>query len=177
MNSHTAVLKSYDEDLDLLEKYWNRQKHFAELAARLTAAELAGVDAQLTEISRRLKLLRGPDEDSEESGSGKDNSEPDDESDAALQSVGEDAQTRLLDTLTQPLHDGEALPPANGSETVGHSPRKSHTWANRVGTAPQHHTVDRAYTHVSYQGAGVSIVKEIRASGSDGWQKVTRKQQ
>jgi hypothetical protein len=175
MNSHTGVLKSYDEDLDLLEKYWNRQKHFAELAARLTAAELAGVEAQLTELSRRLKLLQGLDEGNEESGTGEDNSKPDDESDAALQSVGEDAQTRLLDTLAQPLRAGVSPAPSAGLQPAPSS-QQLQTWASRVGTAPQHHTVDRAYTHVSYQGAGVFIVKEIRAPDSDGWQKVTRRQ-
>jgi hypothetical protein len=118
--------------------------------------------------------LQGPDEDSEESDSDEDSSEPDDESDDAPQPAGEDAQTLLLDTLAQPLRAGVAAAPSSGLQPAGSS-QQPQTWANKAGTAPQHHTVDRAYTHVSYQGAGVSTVKEIRAPDSDGWQKVTRR--
>jgi hypothetical protein len=172
--SNAGALKSHTEDLDLLEKYWSRQRNFTELAARSTAAELAGVEAQLIEIRRHLRLLQGPDEDSEESDSDEDSSEPDDESDDAPQPAGEDAQTLLLDTLAQPLRAGVAAAPSSGLQPAGSS-QQPQTWANKAGTAPQHHTVDRAYTHVSYQGAGVSTVKEIRAPDSDGWQKVTRR--
>jgi hypothetical protein len=95
-----GILQSYEEDLGVLETYWNRQKQFAELSVRDAAAELARVEAEITEITSQIRSLQGFPSEVEGNA---DAFEPDGDVGDASDPAAKDSQSRLLDTLTQLL--------------------------------------------------------------------------
>jgi hypothetical protein len=175
LHSNAGILNSYDEDLGVMEAYWDRQKQFAELAVRGTAAELGQMEAQIAEITLQINDLQGIDQS--ESEEDDDFSEPEDESDDGAKPVAKHPSSGLLDTLAQPLtaEDGYPALPAT-RQTFEPTQRQLQPYATKA-AAPQASRpgvpgVGRAYAQPSNQGAGVTTVKEIRAPESGGWTEV-----
>lgn len=107
-HSNAGILNSYDKDIGVLEAYWDRQKQFAEVAVRETAAELGQMEAQIAEITLQINDLQGIDQpESEEDG---DVSEPEDDLDDAAKPVAEYPSSGLLDTLAQLLTAEDSYP-------------------------------------------------------------------
>lgn len=175
--AHTGVgaLKSYDADLTLLEIFWRRQQHFAEMSKRQTQAEIDEVNEDITETARELAAfepLENPDEDSE-------SSESNDDDDVAPQpAAGNSQPLQMLDTLLAPLapEDTTSTPnsalahkssrqvgalPAYGPDTRP-APKIPSIWADkaagRIAPAASHKKAARSmnFSNVHYQGDKVS---------------------
>ncbi|EAT82330.2 hypothetical protein SNOG_09995 [Parastagonospora nodorum SN15] len=175
LHSNAGILNSYDEDLGVMEAYWDRQKQFAELAVRETAAELGQMEAQIAEITLQINDLQGIDQSESEEDA--EFSEPEDDSDDAAKPAAKHPSSGLLDTLAQPLtaEDGYPALPAT-RQAFEPTQRQLQTYATKAAapraSQPGVPGVGRAYAQPSNQGAGVTTVKEICAPESRGWTEV-----
>jgi len=174
-HSNAGILNSYDEDLGVLEAYWDRQKQFAELAVRETAAELEQTEAQIAEITLQINDLQGIDQSESEEDDNFD--EPEDDSDDKARPVAVHPSSGLLDTLAQPLTAEDSYPVLPAARPAFEpTQRQLQTYATKAAapraSKPGVPGVGRAYVQTSNQGTGVTTAKEIRALESDGWTEV-----
>jgi hypothetical protein len=156
----TGTIKSADRDIGMLEKYWGTEKQFVEMKMRMTAADIATVDADIAEITRQLAALREPQASTVVNPGTTESNDEHNEHTYPTRYIGSQAQ--LLDTIAHPFpvtnsyHSGcisshpgiAAQSPVH--EHVQHQPT---TWASRADHG--NNAAKRAYVHLSYQGDNV----------------------
>ncbi|KAF1921359.1 hypothetical protein BDU57DRAFT_592196 [Ampelomyces quisqualis] len=161
-----GTLQSYDQDLEFLETYWSRQEQFAEVAVRDTAAEIEDLDAQINEITRQLNALKAPDDPSSE-----DEEENETDDTTAVTAAGETEiepsapedvdHSQLLDTLVSPLPREDSRSQAPYPIPTAPRGMRRTIWADKAAKVPDgRERMGHAFAQLSYQGHGVSTIKE-----------------
>jgi chromosome segregation ATPase len=159
---HGGTLQSYGADLDMLEAYWYRQHHFAEIAIRGKTAEIQKIDTVIAAVNRILASLSIPQREPE--------LEPmppvNDPNDTELYDEPEPAPSQSTDptpssvprTNLLPATSEEAypaLPPARPKDAKAKAAVKD-TWAKKA-ALPERRKEELVQTE--YLGSGVSTAK------------------
>jgi hypothetical protein len=160
---HGGTLQSYGADLDMLEAYWYRQHHFAEIAIRDKTTEIQKIDTVIAAVNRILASLSIPQREPE--------LEPmppvNDPNDTELYDEPEPAPSQSTDSTPSnvprtnllPATSEEAYPappPARPKDAKAKAAVKD-TWAKKAALPELRKNEELVQTE--YLGSGVSTAK------------------